>query len=38
VWYQRGNVYGKTDDDGIKVVEGEVGAEALFATIFTLGD
>ncbi len=29
-----GTVYGKTDDDGIKVAEGEVGAEALFATIF----
>ncbi|MBI3864729.1 MAG: DUF1501 domain-containing protein [Planctomycetia bacterium] len=30
-----GTVFGKTDDDGIKVAEGEVGAEALFATIFT---
>jgi len=29
-----GTVFGKTDDDGIKVVEGEIGAEALFATIF----
>jgi hypothetical protein len=29
-----GTVYGKTDDDGIKVAGGEVGAEALFATIF----
>ena len=29
-----GMVYGKTDDDGNKVVEGEIGAEALFATIF----
>jgi len=29
-----GTVFGKTDDDGIKVAEGEVGAEALFATIF----
>jgi hypothetical protein len=29
-----GVVYGKTDDDGNKVVEGEIGAEALFATIF----
>jgi hypothetical protein len=29
-----GTIYGKTDDDGIKVAEGEVGAEALFATIF----
>src|SRR5579872_4651074 len=30
-----GVVYGKTDDDGNKVIDGEVGAEALFATIFT---
>jgi hypothetical protein len=30
-----GTVYGKSDDDGIKVADGEVGAEALFATIFT---
>ena len=29
-----GVVYGKTDEDGNKVVDGEVGAEALFATIF----
>ena len=29
-----GTAYGKTDDDGHKVVEGEIGAEALFATIF----
>jgi uncharacterized protein (DUF1501 family) len=29
-----GTVYGKTDDDGNKVADGEVGAEALFATIF----
>jgi len=29
-----GVVYGKTDDDGNKVVEGEIGAESLFATIF----
>lgn len=29
-----GVAYGKTDDDGNKVVEGEVGAEGLFATIF----
>lgn len=29
-----GMVYGKTDDDGNKVADGEVGAEALFATIF----
>lgn len=30
-----GTVYGKTDEDGNKVVEGEIGAEALFATIFS---
>ena len=30
-----GVVYGKTDDDGNKVIEGEIGAEALFATIFS---
>ncbi len=29
-----GTVYGKTDDDGRKVVDGEVGAPELFATIF----
>ncbi|MBS0266362.1 MAG: DUF1501 domain-containing protein [Planctomycetes bacterium] len=29
-----GTAFGKTDEDGNKVVEGEVGAEALFATIF----
>jgi hypothetical protein len=29
-----GTVFGKTDDDGNKVADGEVGAEALFATIF----
>ncbi|OYV87197.1 MAG: hypothetical protein B7Z73_10500 [Planctomycetia bacterium 21-64-5] len=29
-----GTVYGKTDEDGHKVVDGEIGAEALFATIF----
>jgi uncharacterized protein (DUF1501 family) len=29
-----GAVYGKTDADGHKVVEGEVGAAQLFATIF----
>ena len=31
---QGGRVYGKTDDDGNKVVEGEIGAARLFATIF----
>jgi Protein of unknown function (DUF1501) len=31
---QRGVVYGRTDDDGQKVVEGEIGAAQLFATIF----
>ncbi len=31
---KRGVVYGKTDDDGQKVVEGEIGAAQLFATIF----
>src|SRR5579872_3269662 len=30
-----GTVFGKTDDDGNKVVDGEIGAEALFATIFS---
>lgn len=29
-----GTVYGKTDEDGHKVVDGEIGAEELFATIF----
>jgi uncharacterized protein (DUF1501 family) len=29
-----GTVFGKTDDDGNKVADGEVGAEAVFATIF----
>jgi Protein of unknown function (DUF1501) len=29
-----GTVFGKTDDDGQKVVDGEIGAESLFATIF----
>ncbi|HJT31683.1 MAG TPA: DUF1501 domain-containing protein [Pirellulales bacterium] len=29
-----GTVYGKTDDDGNQVVDGEIGAEELFATIF----
>lgn len=29
-----GTVYGKTDEDGHKVVDGEIGAEQLFATIF----
>jgi hypothetical protein len=27
-------IYGKTDEDGQKVVEGEIGAAQLFATIF----
>ncbi|MSR59833.1 MAG: DUF1501 domain-containing protein [Planctomycetaceae bacterium] len=31
---KRGMVFGKTDDDGNTVVEGEVGAPQLFATIF----
>ena len=31
---QGGAVWGKTDDDGRKVVDGEVGAAQLFATIF----
>jgi uncharacterized protein (DUF1501 family) len=31
---QGGAVYGKTDKDGNEVVEGEVGAAELFATIF----
>jgi len=30
----RGHGSRKTDDDGVKVARGEVGAEALFATIF----
>jgi hypothetical protein len=29
-----GTVYGKTDEDGHKVVDGEIGAPQLFATIF----
>ena len=29
-----GTVFGKTDDDGHKVVDGEIGAAELFATIF----
>jgi uncharacterized protein (DUF1501 family) len=29
-----GSVYGKTDDDGKKVAEGEIGAGPLFATIY----
>lgn len=29
-----GAVYGKSDDDGLNVVEGKVGARELFATIF----
>lgn len=31
---KRGSVYGKSDDDGHKVIEGKVGAAQLFATIF----
>jgi len=31
---QGGSVYGKTDEDGHKVAEGEIGAAELFATIF----
>ncbi len=29
-----GSVYGKSDDDGQRVVDGEIGAAELFATIF----
>lgn len=29
-----GTVFGKTDDDGLKVADGEVGSPQLFATIF----
>ena len=29
-----GSVYGKTDDRGDKVVDGEIGAARLFATIY----
>ena len=29
-----GSVYGKTDEKGDKVVEGEIGAASLFATIY----
>ncbi|MEN9673097.1 MAG: hypothetical protein RL553_1362, partial [Planctomycetota bacterium] len=29
-----GSVYGKTDEKGDKVVEGEIGAARLFATIY----
>ena len=32
---QGGSVYGKTDDDGQTVVEGELGAAEVFATIFS---
>lgn len=32
---RRGSVYGKTDDDGLNVVEGKIGAPELFATMFT---
>lgn len=31
---KRGSVYGKSDEDGHKVIEGKVGAAQLFATIF----
>lgn len=31
---QGGSVYGKTDDDGQHVVDGEIGAPQLFATIY----
>jgi uncharacterized protein (DUF1501 family) len=31
---QGGAVYGKTDDDGLTVAEGAIGAGDLFATIF----
>ena len=31
---RRGSVYGKTDDDGLNVVEGKMDAGQLFATIF----
>jgi len=31
---QGGSVYGKTDEDGNAVVDGEIGAAELFATIF----
>lgn len=31
---QGGSVYGKTDDDGKTVVDGEIGAAPLFATIY----
>jgi hypothetical protein len=31
---QGGSVYGKTDEDGNKVVDGQIGAAELFATIF----
>jgi Protein of unknown function (DUF1501) len=32
---QGGSVYGKTDDKGNKVVDGEIGASRLFATIYS---
>ena len=31
-----GVVYGKTDDKGLRVVDGEVGPAKLFATIYKL--
>ena len=31
---QGGTVYGKTDEDGQHVVDGEIGAAQLFATIY----
>jgi hypothetical protein len=31
---QGGSVYGKTDEDGHRVVDGEIGAAELFATIY----
>ena len=31
---QGGSVYGKTDDDGQHVVDGEIGSAELFATIY----
>ncbi len=35
---QGGALYGKTDEDGMTVVDGEMGAGDLFATIFTALD
>jgi uncharacterized protein (DUF1501 family) len=31
---QGGSVYGKTNDDGMTVADGEIGAAPLFATIY----